>query len=213
MSIKERINSNPRIKACVLWAISSKQTPRPRFWVRVFINPFIHHRGKGTVIRRRTRIDVFPWNKFTLGKHTTIEDFATINNGVGQVLIGDDCLIGLGNTVIGPVTIGNSVITGQNVVLSGLNHRYEDVTVPIRAQPVMASEIRIEDEVWIGANASVVAGVTIGKHSVIAAGAVVTKNVPPYCVVAGNPAKIIKQYNRETGRWEKVTTCTIPAKQ
>jgi acetyltransferase-like isoleucine patch superfamily enzyme len=57
--------------------------------------------------------------------------------------------------------------------------------------------------VWIGANVVVVAGVTIGKHAIVAAGSIVTKNVPAYSVVAGNPARIIKQYNTVTGKWDR----------
>jgi acetyltransferase-like isoleucine patch superfamily enzyme len=57
---------------------------------------------------------------------------------------------------------------------------------------------------WIGANAVITAGVTIGKHSIIAAGAVVTKNIPPYSVAVGNPARVIKQYNFTSQKWEKV---------
>jgi len=64
--------------------------------------------------------------------------------------------------------------------------------------------IIIEDECWIGANAVITAGVTIGKHSVIAAGSVVTKNIPPYSVAVGNPARVIKQYNFETKQWLRV---------
>jgi len=206
MSIKERIVSNPKIKELTLLLITSKQNPRPRLWVRWFLNPFIHKKGKGTVIRRHSRIDVFPWNKFTTGHHSTIEDFVTLNNGVGDVIIGNNSRIGMGNTIIGPVNIGNEVIFAQNIVLSGLNHGYTDVSVPIRKQPVSKSLITIEDEVWIGANAVVVAGVTIGKHSVIAAGCVVTKDVPPYSVAVGNPCRIIRNYNHETSSWEKVTS-------
>jgi acetyltransferase-like isoleucine patch superfamily enzyme len=203
MSIKEKIKSNPKIKELVIWMITSKRNPRPRFWIRHFVNPFIHKKGKGTVIRCRTRIDVFPWNKFSTGTSCTIEDFVTINNGVGDVLMGNNCRIGMGNTVIGPVRIGNDVIFAQNVVLSGLNHGYQNVNIPIKDQPVTASEIVIEDEVWVGANSTIVAGTTIGKHSIIAAGSVVTKNVAPFSIAAGNPAKIIKQYNPETGKWER----------
>jgi acetyltransferase-like isoleucine patch superfamily enzyme len=204
MSLKEKIKSNQRIKEFVLWMITSKRNPRPRFWVRCFLNPIIHKRGKGTLIRKHTRIDVFPWNKFSTGKSCTIEDFVTINNGVGNVNIGNNTRIGMGNTIIGPVSIGNDVIFAQNIVLSGLNHGYQNIHVPIKDQPVTASEIIIEDEVWIGANATVVAGTTIGKHSVIAAGSVVTKSIPAYSVAVGNPARVIKQYNQETGEWERM---------
>ena len=200
----EKIKSNPKIKDLVLWLITSRQNPRPRLWVRWFLNPLLHQKGKGTVIRRRTRIDVFPWNKFVTGQNCTIEDFVTINNGVGDVIIGNNSRVGMGNTLIGPVHIGNEVIFAQNIVLSGLNHGYQDVNTPIRKQPVTKSLIIIEDEVWIGANVVVVAGVTIGKHSVIAAGSVVTKDIPPYSVAVGNPCRLIKQYNSETKTWERI---------
>ena len=145
-----------------------------------------------------------PWNKFYLGKNSTIEDFATINNGVGDIIIGDRTRIGLGNTLIGPVTIGNDIMLAQNVVMSGLNHGYEDITMSIHDQKVTTAQITIEDEAWIAANSVIVAGVTVGKHSVVAAGSVVTKDVPPYSIVGGNPAKLLKQYNFESKKWERV---------
>lgn len=204
MSLKEKIKSNPKLKKFTIWALTPKNQPRPRLWVRLFLNPLKHKRGKGSKIRRRTRIDVLPWNNFSLGNYSTIEDFTTINNGVGDVIIGDRTRIGLGNTLIGPIKIGNDIMLAQNIVMSGLNHGYEDITKSIHNQPVTTAQITIEDEVWIAANSVVVAGVTIGKHAVVAAGSVVTKDVPPYSIVAGNPAKVIKEYNFETNKWERV---------
>ena len=149
-------------------------------------------------------MDVVPWNKFELGIDSTIEDFSAINNGVGPVIIGDRTKIGLSNTIIGPVTIGNDVRLAQNITLSGLNHNYEDVSLPIHVQGVSTAPIVVEDDCWIGANVVAVAGVTIGKHSIVAAGSIVTKNIPPYSVAVGNPARVIKTYNPETKTWEKV---------
>ncbi len=203
MSLKENIKSNPKLKKLTIWALTPKNQPRPRLWVKLFLNPLKHKKGKGSKIRRRTRIDVLPWNNFSLGNYSTIEDFSTINNGVGDVIIGDRTRIGLGNTLIGPIKIGNDIMLAQNIVMSGLNHGYEDITKPIHDQPVTTAQITIEDEVWIAANSVVVAGVTIGKHAVVAAGSVVTKDVPAYSIVAGNPAKIIKEYNFETKKWER----------
>ena len=195
MSLKDKIKSKKKLKQLALWALIPKNQARPRLWVKFFINPFIHKKGKGAKICRRTRIDIMPWNKFYLGKNSTIEDFATINNGVGDIIIGDRTRIGLGNTLIGPVTIGNDIMLAQNVVMSGLNHGYEDITMSIHDQKVTTAKITIEDEAWIAANSVIVAGVTVGKHSVVAAGSVVTKDVPPYSIVGGNPAKLLKQYN------------------
>ncbi|CAH0995983.1 2,3,4,5-tetrahydropyridine-2,6-dicarboxylate N-acetyltransferase [Emticicia aquatica] len=204
MSIVATIKSSPKLKKFVHWCLIPTHQARPRLWVQWFVNPFFHKIGKGTSICRRTRMDVLPFQPFNIGNYSTVEDFATINNGVGPVNIGNNSRIGIGNVVIGPVTIGNNVILAQNIVMSGLNHVYADVETPIYLQPVTTSTITIEDDCWIGANAVITAGVTIGKHSVIAGGAVVTKNIPPFSVAVGNPAKVIKQYNFETKTWEKV---------
>lgn len=204
MSIVHTIKSNDRLKQFVHWLLIPKHQAKPRTWVKFFVNPVYHKKGKGVTICRRTRMDVLPFNPFSIGHYSTIEDFATINNGVGAVHIGSNTRIGIGNVVIGPVNIGNDVILAQNIVISGLNHGYKDVDVPIHLQPVSTATITIEDECWIGANAVITAGVTIGKHSVIAAGAVVTKDIPPYSVAVGNPARVIKQYNTQTKDWENI---------
>ncbi|UCJ10232.1 acyltransferase [Chitinophaga pendula] len=181
-----------------------KHQARPRTWVRWFVNPFVHKKGKQSSIRRRTRMDVLPFNGFTLGNYSTIEDFATVNNGMGAVTIGDHVRVGIGNVIIGPVTIGNHVIMAQNIVVSALNHGYTDPHTPISLQPCTTGEIVIGEDSWIGANAVITAGVHIGKHAVVAGGSVVTKDVPPYTIVAGNPARIIKQYNPDTQTWDRV---------
>ena len=203
MSIKDKIKGNPALKKFVHWMLVSDA--RPRLWVKLFINPFVHKRGNGSTIRR-VRLDVLPFNKFNLGKKSTIEDYSTINNGVGDVFIGDNTLIGINNVIIGPVSIGNNVIFAQNIVLSGLNHEYRDINIPIVQQKVTVVPIIVEDDCWIAANSVITAGVTIGKHSVVAGGSVVTKSVPPYSVVAGNPAKIIRQYDPKTESWERIHT-------
>ncbi|MHB0755070.1 acyltransferase [Polaribacter sp. M15] len=204
MGLKEKIKSNERIKKLVHWSILIPKQTRPRLWIKWFVNPFYHKKGKGAIVRPRTRMDVVPWNKFELGEDSTIEDFSAINNGVGNVIIGDRTKIGLSNTIIGPVIIGNDIRLAQNITLSGLNHNYEDISVPIHVQGVSTSPIVIEDNSWIGANVVVVAGVTIGKHCIVAAGSIVTKDIPPYSVAVGNPARVLKQYNHQTKVWEKV---------
>jgi acetyltransferase-like isoleucine patch superfamily enzyme len=147
---------------------------------------------------------VLPFNRFQLGADSTIEDFCTVNNGVGDVLIGERTRIGLGSVLIGPVTVGNDVLLAQNIIVSGLNHGYEDVSKPISLQPVSTKPIVIEDEVWIGGNSVILSGVTVGKHSIVAAGSVVTKDVPPYTIVAGNPARPKKQYDASLNQWVKL---------
>lgn len=177
---------------------------RPRKWVSWFVNPWYHKKGRHAVIRKNTRMDVMPFNRFEIGDYSTIEDFCTINNGVGDVIIGKETRIGMGNVIIGPVTVGNCVMFAQNIVLSGLNHSYEDVSLPVSKQKETTALITVEDECWIGANAVITAGVTLGKHCVIAAGAVVTKNIPPYSVAVGNPARVIRQYDFEKQQWVRL---------
>jgi acetyltransferase-like isoleucine patch superfamily enzyme len=203
MGLKEKIKSNERLKKLVHWSILIPKQTRPRLWIKWFVNPFYHKKGKGACIRRRTRLDVAPWNKFELGEDSTIEDFSAINNGVGPVIIGDRTKIGLSNTIIGPVTIGNDIRLAQNITLSGLNHNYQDISCPIHVQGVSTAPIIIEDGTWIGANVVILAGVTVGKNCVIAAGSIVTKDIPSYSVAVGNPARVVKKYNHETKVWVK----------
>ncbi|MCF8365230.1 MAG: acyltransferase [Bacteroidales bacterium] len=199
-----KIKSNKRLKGFVLWLITPKRNPRPRWFIRLFVNPFIHKKGKGAKIRRRSRVDVFPWNKFEIGKLTTIEDFTTINNGSGAVILGDRVRVGIGSVIIGPVTMGSGSGLGQHVFVAGFNHGFSDGTKNSSVQPLTIRPVVIEEDAHIGANSVVVAGVRIGKRSQIGAGSVVTKDIPPFSVAVGNPAKIVKKYNHENGLWEKV---------
>ena len=203
MSLAEKIKSNPQLKKLVLWMISSGGGVRPRWWVRNFVNPFYHKKGSNTRIFRRARIDTMPFNVFEMGDNSTIEDFTFINNGVGPVTIGNNSFIGAMNVIIGPVAIGNHIMTAQNVVMSGLNHGFSDVTVGFRYQPCTTGLITVGDGSWIGANSVLTAGVSVGKYCVIAAGSVVTKDVPDYSIAAGSPARVIKQFNHQTKEWEK----------
>lgn len=204
MSIVDKIKKNPRLKKIAHWLLIPANDHRPRLWVRMFVNPFKHKRGGKSIIRYRSRLDVFPFNRFELGKRSIIEDLTTINNGVGDVVIGDDSIIGIGSVLIGPVTIGNHVMLAQNIVVSGLNHGYENPDVPPSLQKEVTKPIVISDGAWIGANSVVTAGVSIGKHSVVGAGSVVTRDIPDYCVAVGNPARVVKQYSFEERTWKKV---------
>jgi acetyltransferase-like isoleucine patch superfamily enzyme len=204
MSYSDYIRNNARLKRFFHWLLIPSNEARPRLWVRLFLNRFYHHKGRGVIIRRRVRMDVVPFNQFSMGNNSVIEDFSTVNNGVGEVSIGENSLVGIGNVIIGPVKIGNNVILAQNIVVSGLNHNYTDVSTPIHKQGVSVAQIVIEDECWIGANVVVTAGVTIGKHAVVAAGSVVTKDIPPYSIAAGNPSRIIKKYDQGLKQWVKI---------
>lgn len=203
LQLKNRLKQHPTLKRWVLNLIMHPVKTRPQWWIRIFQFVYLK-RGKGSVIYHTVRKDLAPFNRFFLGKYSVVEDFACLNNAVGDLFIGNNSRIGLGNTIIGPVRIGNEVCIGQNVTISGLNHNYLDINRTIDSQGVSTSPIVIEDDVWIGANSVILAGSNIGKHSVIGAGSIVNRSVPPFTVVAGNPAKIIKQYDFDRKEWVRI---------
>lgn len=191
-SVRAKFKNSPKLKKFIDWVIMNQVETRPRWFIRL-LAPLYQHRGKHSVIHRSARMDTPPYRKFSLGNYSVIESFACVNNAVGDVIIGDHTRIGLHNTIIGPVSIGSHVNLAQGITVTALNHNFDDTNKRIDEQGVSTTPVTIEDDVWIGANAVVLPGVTIGNHCVVAAGAVVTKNVPPHSLVAGVPAKIIKQ--------------------
>lgn len=191
-TVRANLKDSPKLKKLIDWVIMNQVQTRPRWFIRL-LAPLYQHRGKHSVIHRSARMDTPPYRKFSLGDYSVVESFACINNAVGDVLIGDHTRIGLHNTIIGPVKIGNHVNLAQGITVTALNHNFDDTNKRIDEQGVNTKAVTIEDDVWIGANAVILPGVTIGNHCVVAAGAVVTKDVPPHSLVAGVPAKVIKQ--------------------
>ncbi|MFD1630591.1 acyltransferase [Pseudopedobacter beijingensis] len=206
MDIKSKIKQNQRLKKIVHSLIMHPVKTRPRLWVRLLAQPFYIKKGRKSFIYSSVRKDIVPFNPFYLGNKSIIESYSTINNAVGEIIIGDESRIGLGNTIIGPVHIGKKVNLAQGITISGLNHNYENVSVPIADQGVNTNLITIEDDVWIGANSVILAGVKIGTHAIIGAGSIVTKDIPPFSIALGNPARIIKTYDFESKTWIKVST-------
>jgi acetyltransferase-like isoleucine patch superfamily enzyme len=190
-AFRQQLKESPRLKKLLDWMIMNQLQTRPRWYVRL-LAPLYQHRGKHTLIYSSVRMDTPPYRVFSLGDHSVIESFSCINNAMGDVTIGHHTRIGLHNTVIGPVVIGNNVNLAQGITITALNHCFADHEKRIDEQGVTVSQVTVSDDVWIGANAVVLPGVTIGSHSVVAAGAVVTHDVPAYSLVAGVPAKVIK---------------------
>lgn len=204
-TLKQKVKQHPGLKLAVHRFIMHPVKTRPNWWIRLFSFVYLK-RGKGSVIYRSVRQDLPPYNHFSLGKYSVVEDFSCLNNAVGDLSIGEYTRIGLGNTIIGPVQIGNHVNLAQNITVTGLNHNYQDVERRIDEQGVSMQLVVIEDDVWIGAHAIILPGVTVGHHCVVAAGSVVSRSIPPYSICVGNPARIIKRYDFECKEWKKVTT-------
>jgi carbonic anhydrase/acetyltransferase-like protein (isoleucine patch superfamily) len=206
MNLIKNIKNDFQLRQFVLWLIVPKNHPRPRLWVRLFLNRFFHKRGKKSKICFHARLDVFPYHHFDIGSNTVIEDYTVINNGAGDITIGDNSIVGIGTVIIGPVKMGNGAYTGQHVFMAGFNHGFQDGTKNSRTQPV---EIRgkgvvLEEDVFIGSNSVITAGVTIGKGTQVGAGSVVSRDLPSHCIAVGNPARVIRRYNFENDQWEKV---------
>lgn len=123
------------------------------------------------------------------GKKLRVKNRAEIspNSSVGNFSeLGTRCMIQSN------VTIGNHVIMGPDVKIYSRNHKSDRIDIPIQEQGKHYLKTAIGNDVWIGANTIIVAGVAVGDHSILAAGSVVTKDVAPYSVVGGCPAKVLK---------------------
>lgn len=191
-SVRQKFNQSPRLKKLVDFFVMNQTETRPRWYIRL-LAPIYQNRGRGSIIHRSVRMDTPPYRHFSLGRHSVIESFSCINNAVGDVMIGEYTRVGLHNTIIGPVTIGNHVNLAQGITVTALNHNFTNASQRIDQQGVSTNPVIISDDVWIGANAVILPGVSIGRHSVVAAGSVVTHDVPEGTVVAGVPAKIIRK--------------------
>jgi len=190
--LRTQMKGSPKMKKLLDYLIMNQRDARPRWYIRL-LAPLYQHRGRGSKIYGSVRMDTPPYRKFSLGKRSVVESFSCINNAVGDVVIGDYTRIGIHNTIIGPVTIGSHVNLAQGITVTALNHNFGNTNERIDLQGVTTKQVVINDDVWIGANAVILPGVTIGRHAVVAAGAVVTTDVPENTVVGGVPAKIIKR--------------------
>ena len=157
-------------------------------WQRISI-------GNNSVISRKAELDPGKNGRIEIGSNCHIHDYSILRClGGGQIKIGDDVsvnpfcvLYGIGN-----LTIGSGVRIATHTAIIPANHNFQRLDRPIYKQGITKKGITIRDDVWIGANVSILDGVTIGQHTVIAAGSVVTKNIPNRVVGAGVPCRVLK---------------------
>lgn len=131
--------------------------------------------GDNALIHRSC--DVSPWSLVTMGKNSSLADGAVIALGPGdnRLVIGDD-------TFIGP-----------EIYVRNMNHAFERTDIPIMEQGHIGTDIVIGNGVWMGARCILLSGARIGDHSVVAAGSVLSNEIAPYSVAAGNPARVVKK--------------------
>lgn len=157
------------------------------------LKPEYIHVGADTLVRAHARLDC--WDSYEgekLFPNLTIGD--NVNIGFYFSAHCTDTLF-----------IGNNVLISSFVLLTTQNHGMNpESDRSYQRQPLISKPIRICDGVWIGEKVSVMPGVTIGEKSIIGANSVVTRDVPPYCIAAGNPARVIKTYDFELHEWVRV---------
>lgn len=159
------------------------------------------HLGTQVVIEDGAEINCLASNGMHLGDRVSIGKYAIIRPSniyggpIGEGLVmGNNSNIGPYNYIgcSGKITIGHNVMLAPRVSIYAENHVFEKSNITIKAQGVSKMDVVIEDDCWIASNAVILAGVTIGKGSVVAAGSVVNEDVPAFSVVAGVPARVIK---------------------
>ncbi len=147
-------------------------------------------------------------NNVTIGRGTDIyvhpprvhikEYLIQIGNNVH---IGSHNIIGARKSIV----LEDNVLIGPHVMIGDHSHTYKDIEIPIKVQEVTEGmPVRIERDSWIGANVFILPNVIIGRHSVVGANAVVNRDIPPYSVAVGAPARVIKQYDFDTKQWVRV---------
>lgn len=139
-------------------------------------------------------------------------EFIAFNSHLGQKL---ESRLKIGNhvritsrcriTCAGNIQIGNDVLIAPDVMITDHNHGMNPtIAGGYSGQPLEVGKVQVDDGAWIGRGACILPNVTIGAHSIIGAGSIVTHDVPEYSMAVGNPAKVIKRYNKLTCNWEKV---------
>jgi acetyltransferase-like isoleucine patch superfamily enzyme len=206
MSLKDRIKNSPSLKKFILSVIfrSRPYGSRVRWYIWFWlVFPKYFKRG----ISWASRLDLVPFNKFSMGRYSRIESGVVINNGMGDVIIKDEVHTGIGCVIIGPVTLHKHVGLSQYVRILGMHHG-NDADSPHHFQPCIKAPVMLEEDAWIGTG-SVIMGkkngepLTIGKYSRVGANSVVMDDVPPYSIVVGSPAKVIRVWDFEAKKWVK----------
>ncbi len=160
----------------------------------VFEYPSAISLADASTINRGSVIRASETGRIHIGKHTGVLEYTLITSNGGNISIGDNSWLGAGSQIYGNgnVSIGNHVLIAAQVVVNTVSHNYENPEVPINLQGLNVAPVVIEDDVWIGLGAKILQGVTVGRGAIIAAGAVINKDVPPYAIVAGVPGKVLR---------------------
>lgn len=157
-------------------------------------------------IREGKNIEIY--NNVYIGKYARLECYSNYmgNKYEPSIQIKDNVKIGKNFTCLSAarIIIDEDALLAGNVLITSENHSIDNPKIPYRKQPLKANEVHIGKNVWIGEKVCVLPGVNIGEGSVIGASSVVTKDIPPYSLACGSPAKVVKKYDFVTNTWVKV---------
>lgn len=148
--------------------------------------------GAGCDVRTGLSLTIWPESTVAVGARCVIDRRMTVECS-GRLVIGDDVIVGH-DTTIGieeAVSIGHDCLIAEFVSIRDHDHEFGRPDIPVREQGARSAPVAIGRDVWIGSKATITAGVRIGDHAIVAAGAVVTRDVEPWTIVAGVPARMI----------------------
>jgi acetyltransferase-like isoleucine patch superfamily enzyme len=148
--------------------------------------------GRGSSVGRRCELQAYG-GSISLGNRSSLAGDVRLITYSGSIRIGNDSVIVSYSLVYGGggVTIGDHVLIGNHCVISGLDHTYSDRESVARS-PMREAPVFIGDDVWIGSYCLVMAGVTIGEGAIVGAHSLVRDDVPPFAVVVGQPARVVR---------------------
>lgn len=168
--------------------------------------------GKGSIIRPPFTSydpgDTYIGTNCLIAEGCWIQGFSQCGNKKFNPLlsIGNGTYIGRNGHIMAclEMNIGCDVVIADGVYITDNLHGFEDIQTPIMKQELKTpGPVTIEDQVWLGERVCVLPNVTIGRHSIIGSGSVVTKSIPPYSVAVGIPAVVIRRYNEKNKKWER----------
>lgn len=147
--------------------------------------------GRGAALRANTQASP----GITLSAQASLKDGVVLNANTGRITIGERSWVGpycviYGN---GGVDIGRDVMIAAHTLITSVGHEHESLEVPMMHQPLRLAPVRIEDDVWIGARCTLLPGITVGRGAIVGAGSVVTRDVAPWTIVGGTPARVVGQ--------------------
>lgn len=189
--------------------IITRRLYTPRYWLMAFrfLRFKLTHRHIKTegFVFLGPKVEIYArkgYGRLTLGKWVFVGKGNAIRCHEGNLRIGDKVVLGATNTIncYLDIEIGNECILADWIYICDFDHRYEDMTIPIKNQGIVKSPVKIGPNCWLGEKSTVLRGVTIGEGSVIASHALVNRDVPPNSIVGGVPARVLKKRGGETQR-------------